>query len=267
MSENPFHNTLDTVLRGKRVRVATDAGTFVGWVERVNHSRGSVVLFDAENEDTGEELGAVYVRNPNVVVALTPSKRIEYRRLDELEPHHEYPGGVTPDDDVVRACRRAGYAGSFPVVRTDGTILNGHKRVRAAEVAGLEHHPVEVVDVTDEQARELFAIAHRELAVDAKPNALEGLTFVFTGELSPRPRDGGDRRREPRRRDWRESHRGDGLPCRRGQRRRAHGNGRAPGHPDPRRTGVSFAVERARGQLPTVTPPGGSVTVLSCARA
>jgi NAD-dependent DNA ligase len=184
MSGNPFHNTLDTGLRGKRVRVATDAGTFVGWVERVHHSRGSVVLFDAENEDTGEELGAVYVRNPNVVVALTPSKRIEYRRLDELEPHHEYPGGVTPDDAVVRACRRAGYAGSFPVVRTDGTILNGHKRVRAAEVAGLEHHPVEVVDVTDEQARELFAIAHRELAVDAKPNALEGLTFVFTGELS-----------------------------------------------------------------------------------
>jgi NAD-dependent DNA ligase len=142
------------------------------------------VLFDAENEDTGEELGAVYVRNPNVVVALTPSKWIEYRRLDELEPHHEYPGGVTPDDAVVRACRRAGYAGSFPVVRTDGTILNGHKRVRAAEAAGLEHHPVEVIDVTDEQARELFAIAHRELAVDAEPDALDHLVFVFTGELS-----------------------------------------------------------------------------------
>jgi hypothetical protein len=28
-------------------------------------------------------------------------------------------------------------AGSFPVVRTDGTILNGHKQGRAAEVAGL----------------------------------------------------------------------------------------------------------------------------------
>jgi len=163
MSRNPFDDTLDTALRGKRCRVESDAGTFVGWVDRVHHNHGSVVLFDATDEDTGETLGAVYVRDPDVIVAITPSKRIEYRRVDELAAHPEYPGGIEPKDDVVRACRRAGYAGSFPVVRTDGTILNGHKRIRAAEVAGLDYHPVEVVDVTDEQARELFKIAHRGL--------------------------------------------------------------------------------------------------------
>jgi len=184
MSGNPFNNTLDTGLRGKRCRVETDAGTFVGWVERVHHGRGSVVLFDATDQDTGDDLGAVYVRTPDVVVALTPSKRIEYRRLADLDPHPDYQGGVVPKDDVVRACRRAGYAGSFPVVRADGTILNGHKRVRAAEVAGLDRHPVEVVDVTDEQAGELFAIAHREQAVGADPDALDTYTFVFTGALS-----------------------------------------------------------------------------------
>lgn len=166
MAGNPFNDTLDAGLRGKRCRVESDAGTFVGWVERVHHGRGSVVLFDAVDQDTGDELGAVFVRTPDVVVALTPSKRIENRRLAELDPHPEYQGEVVPKDDVVRACRRAGYAGSFPVVRTDGTILNGHKRVRAAEVAGLDRHPVEVVDVTDDQAAELFAIAHREQAVD-----------------------------------------------------------------------------------------------------
>jgi ParB family chromosome partitioning protein len=167
MTKNPFNDSLDTGLRGKRARVETDSGTFVGWIERVHHSRGSVILFDATEQDTGDELGAVYVRTPDVVVALTPSKRIENRRLADLDPHPEYHGGVVPKDDVVRACRRAGYAGSFPVVRTDGTILNGHKRVRAAEVAGLDRHPVEVVDVTDDQAAELFAIAHREQAVDS----------------------------------------------------------------------------------------------------
>ena len=184
MSGNPFYDTLDTGLRGKRCRVETDAGTFVGWVERVHHSRGSVVLFDAVDQDTGDDLGAVYVRTPDVVVALTPSKRIEYRRVADLTPHPEYPGGVEPKDAVVRACRRDGYAGSFPVVRTDGTILNGHKRIRAAEVAGLDSHPVEVVEVTDEQARELFALAHRELALNSDPNALADFTFTVTGELS-----------------------------------------------------------------------------------
>jgi NAD-dependent DNA ligase (contains BRCT domain type II) len=184
MSRNPFNKTLDTSLRGKRARVETDTGTFVGWVERVHHSRGSVVLFDATDQDTGDDLGAVYVRTPDVVVALTPSKRIDYRRVDNLTPHPEYPGGVDPKDKVVRACRRDGYAGSFPVVRTDGTILNGHKRVLAASVAGLDHHPVEVVDVTDDQARELFKIAHRELVVDSDPDALAELTFTFTGGLS-----------------------------------------------------------------------------------
>jgi ParB family chromosome partitioning protein len=101
MTRNSFNHTLNTGLRGKRCRVETDAGTFVGWVERIHHGRGSVVLFDAVDQDTADNLGAVYVRIPEVVVALTPSKRIEYRRGDHLAPHPEYPGGVTPKAEVV----------------------------------------------------------------------------------------------------------------------------------------------------------------------
>ena len=97
--------------------------------------------------------GKSLVRNPSVVEGVKPGKRIEHRELDELQPHPAYTGGVTPKDGVLRDCYRTRSAGSYPVVREDGTILNGHKRIAAAEAAGLEHHPVEVVEVTEEQAR------------------------------------------------------------------------------------------------------------------
>jgi ParB family chromosome partitioning protein len=48
------------------------------------------------------------------------------------------------------------------VVRENGTIINGHKRVAAAEIAGLEQLPVEMISVTDQQAADLFRIAHRD---------------------------------------------------------------------------------------------------------
>lgn len=160
MPHNPFDQSLDLALKGKYVRVRDDERIYKGWVERVHHGRGSVVMHDVETDD-GERLSAVFVRNPHTVEVIKPGKNIEWRRLEELAPHPEYPGGVTPKDNVVQRSVRNKYAGSFPVVRTDGTIINGHKRVEAARVAGLEHHPVEVIDVTDEQALELLKIAHR----------------------------------------------------------------------------------------------------------
>ena len=160
MTHNPFNETLDRALRGKFVRVREEGTTYRGWVERVHHGRGSVVLHDVTTDD-GEDLASVFVRNPSVVEVVKPGKRIEHREVDELQPHPAYTGGVTPKDGVLRDCYRTRSAGSFPVVREDGTILNGHKRVAAAEAAGLERHPVEVVEVTDEQARELVALAHR----------------------------------------------------------------------------------------------------------
>lgn len=161
MSHNPFNRTLDRTLRGKYVRVEYDGRTYRGWVERVHHGRGSVVLHSVTVDDGEAQLGSAFLRVPEVVEVLKPQKRVEYRPVDELEPHPEHDGSFSPKDDVVRHCYRNQYAGSFPVVREDGTIINGHKRVAAAELAGLERHPVEVIDVTDDQARELLAIAHR----------------------------------------------------------------------------------------------------------
>ena len=48
------------------------------------------------------------------------------------------------------------------MVRENGTIINGHKRVAAAGIAGLEQLPVEMSSVTDQQATDLVYIAHRD---------------------------------------------------------------------------------------------------------
>lgn len=161
MSQNPFNNTLDWALQGKYARVHTDHGTFEGWVERVHHGRGSVVMHDCTETTDDEQLGSVFIRTPEVVTVLKPRKQIEWRRLDALTAHPDHDGAFTPNDEMIRSCYRDAYAGSFPVVRRDGTIINGHKRIAAARVAGLERHPVEVIDITDEQANELFRVAHR----------------------------------------------------------------------------------------------------------
>lgn len=160
MTNNPFNRSLDWALQGKYVRVSDGGNTYEGWLERVHHDRGSVILHDATT-DEGEQFGSVFIRSPGRVSVLRPRKRIEYRRLDQLTPFSEHPRDFEPKDRVIRSCYRNQYAGSFPVIRESGEIINGHKRVEAAKIAGLEHHPVEVVNVTDEQARELYRVAHR----------------------------------------------------------------------------------------------------------
>ena len=160
MTDNPSHDTLDWALQGKYARVVEEGRTYEGWIERVHHSRGSVVMHDVTVNDT-EELGSVFIRTPDIVEVIKPKKRVEWRNVDELRPFPDHNLDFEPKDDIIRSCYRNQYAKSFPVIREDGTIINGHKRVKAARVAGLDRHPVEVVTVTDEQAAELFAVAHR----------------------------------------------------------------------------------------------------------
>jgi ParB family chromosome partitioning protein len=116
-----------------------------------------------------ESIGSVFIRTPDVVEVLKPKKRIEWRHVEELQPFPNHDLDFEPQDRIIRACYRNQYAKSFPVIRENGTIINGHKRIKAARVAGLERHPVEVLDVTDEQAAELFAVAHRD-QLENKPD-------------------------------------------------------------------------------------------------
>jgi ParB family chromosome partitioning protein len=163
VTDNQFYTVLDRSLRGKYARVHTDYGVFEGWIESLNHGPGSVVMHDATETDAGEDVGSVYIRNPEVVTALRPRKRIEYLQLAELTPHPEYPETPTPKDRVIRSAYRNQFAESFPVVDHHGTIINGHKRINAALTAGMERHPVEVVEVTTEERDELFRVAHRSM--------------------------------------------------------------------------------------------------------
>ncbi|WP_299237195.1 chromosome partitioning protein ParB [Natronomonas sp.] len=161
MSTDRFGDALEGALRGKYARVHTDAGTFEGWVDRVRRDRGSVVLRDATNTTTDESLGSVFVRACDVVEVLKPTRRIEFVALEELSPYPEYDAGFGLDDDVIGQYYRNRFPEGFPVVRDNGTILDGHKRAAAAEAAGLDHLAVEVLSVTDQQAAELFRVAHR----------------------------------------------------------------------------------------------------------
>ena len=172
MTSNPFHDSMDRALQGKYARVVTEGRTYEGWVERVHHSRGSVVMHTVTVDDT-EELGSVFIRTPDIVEVIKPQKRVEWRDVDELQPFPDHDLDFEPKDDIIRSCYRNQYAKSFPVVRQDGTIINGHKRIKAARVAGLDRHPVEVIDVTDEQAAELFAVAHRSQLENTSDDANE----------------------------------------------------------------------------------------------
>lgn len=161
---NPFYQTLDWTVRGKLCRVMDGETTFTGWLDRVNHHDGSVVIHSATIErpdGNTETIGGVYVESPGTIEVIKPSKTVEYVDLDDLQPHPDHPQDFNPEDRIIRGCYRNQFAKSFPVIReSNGTIINGHKRIAAAEAAGLEKHPVEVVNVTDEQAQELFELAH-----------------------------------------------------------------------------------------------------------
>lgn len=169
MEDSPFEDALEGALCGKYVRVHSDTGVFEGWVEDVHHDRGSVVLRDATNVKREESVGSAFVRVCNAIEVLKPKQRIEFRRIEELRPHPEYDIDVTPAESIVQHCYRTGFPGVFPVVRNNGTIIDGHEAVAAAELAALEGIPVEVVDVTDQQAANLFRLANR-----SNPDASEG---------------------------------------------------------------------------------------------
>ena len=195
---NPFFDELDWALRGKQVRVKSkDGDKYSGILNRIDHNRGSVLLHDAARAVPGgpkenwEQVGSVFVRNVATIYSLpkkAATKTIEFPRVTEIEDSPYYPGAVgDPPDAHLRSAYRNGFTGGFPVCRkirkteTGGSVageqvgqetvryelINGHKRIEACRRVGVERHPVEVIDCTDEQAEELVALAHREDDSDA----------------------------------------------------------------------------------------------------
>lgn len=172
--DDSFIHAVDGTLRGKYVRVHSEVGVFEGWADRTDPDRGSIVLHDATNTTTEESIGSVFLRTCTAVEVLRPAKRIEFCAVGDLDPHPDYELTEPPAREIIRRAYRNRFPGEFPVVRENGTILTGHEQVAAAEVAGLSHISVEMIAVDDEQAAELFRLAHGDGATGTEETADSG---------------------------------------------------------------------------------------------
>lgn len=169
---NPFNSTLDWTLRGKYVEVGFSTGEgyrrIEGWVDRIHHNRSSVVLHDCIDADTDTRYGSVFIRTTDYIFAKRPKRNYADPKLNYLYDHPLHNSdNMEVDDSFVIEVHRDQWGGSYPVVRRHSDkptghyeIINGHKRIEAARRAGLERHPVEIVDVDDNTSDELYRLAH-----------------------------------------------------------------------------------------------------------
>ena len=164
--DDSFTDTVDETLRGKYVRVHSDVGVFEGWAYKIAPDGGSIVLHDVTNTTTEDSIGSVFLRSCAAVEVLRPTKHIEFVTISDLTPYPQYEPTAPPAPETIRMAYRNQFPGEFPVVRENATILTGHEYVAAAEVAGLERIPVEVLAVSDKQAAELFRLAHDEQEIN-----------------------------------------------------------------------------------------------------
>lgn len=170
---NPFFDNLDNTLRGKLVEVrASNGDQYTGTLSRIDHKRGSVLLYDADRHTDGgadeADIASTFIRNVESIAALERlgvTKQIDFPRVESIDDSPYLPDthNNTPPDTHLRGAYRDGFTGSFPVCREieqTYELINGHKRIEACRRVGLERHPVEVISCTDEQAKELVELAH-----------------------------------------------------------------------------------------------------------
>jgi hypothetical protein len=160
MSE--FRENLPTAFRGRRVRVISNQGReYVGWVQSIEKHDRHVLLRDATDVTEDRDLGNVAVSHFNVIQELDSDSRIERIPLEEIEPapYSTRQLDASENRGFIAKIENREFVGSFPVVREveDGyEIVEGHKRLWAAEQAALDSHPVEIVDVDAWEATEAF---------------------------------------------------------------------------------------------------------------
>nr|WP_244995471.1 ParB/RepB/Spo0J family partition protein [Halomicroarcula pellucida] len=123
------------------------------------------MLRDATNVDRDADVGATFVSHCDSIEVLDETSCVERIRLDDVDPAPYAIREFRRDENLqyIANVRQNGWAGSFPVVREteDGyQIVEGHKRLWVAEQAGLDSHPVEVVDVDDWELAFRFVVDH-----------------------------------------------------------------------------------------------------------
>ncbi|WP_175507139.1 ParB N-terminal domain-containing protein [Halostagnicola kamekurae] len=147
---------------------------YEGYVEMVHHNRGSVIMHNCRELTEGQKVGSVFVRIVDEIIQLESHKEIQELNPERVANSPHYEAKIIPRDYHMRLAYRNGYTGSFPVARKlekdhprfdpsqQYELVNGHKRVAAMKRVGLQKHPFEVIQCTDEEAKELYELAHRD---------------------------------------------------------------------------------------------------------
>lgn len=167
MAGNPFHTELEEQFRSRRVRVTKGEHTYKGWLRVWHYNHPAVVLADAVRDGT-DDVAEVMITDPDTVERVEPATTIESVDPRDLSPSPYTQRTFDTQDflEFSRTLRQRGYIKQFPIVRpTDDTsssfeIVSGHKRVEAATEAGLETIAVEVRDLSDWEALEIFVDEH-----------------------------------------------------------------------------------------------------------
>jgi ParB family chromosome partitioning protein len=194
---NPFTNSLDEFC-GRRVRAVSNAGReFEGFVERLHHHDRHVVLRGAADAD-GNHVGRVLVSHVDVLETTRPTGRVERIALDGIDPapYQAREFDATEDRGFIARVRNDGWAGSFPTVRpaaADGDleqpgdagfeIVAGHKRLWVAAEAGLDSHPVQIVDIDAWTAATRFVADHLPAESDLRGNGESQDGYYARGEI------------------------------------------------------------------------------------
>lgn len=169
---NPFHQTVDDVLRGHRVHVIDQEGRqYEGVLDRRNHHDDQLLLRGATHPDEDDEdAGPLWIDDP-VVVRGAASERVEHVPLEEVHPspYHAREFDAGDNASYIQQVAAREYAGSLPIVRvvSDGMqVVDGHKRAWIAQQAGLQSHAMRVVDWDDWRAAQHYAASHLPQAND-----------------------------------------------------------------------------------------------------
>jgi len=99
---------------------------------------------------------------PDEIQAEIDSSRHEIIALDELFPREDNPRRNSDSAQALaRAILQVGF-GSDPVIqKSTRMIINGHTRLKAAHIVGLERIPVKVMDVDDRRAKAMALADNR----------------------------------------------------------------------------------------------------------
>jgi hypothetical protein len=114
-----------------------------------------------DGSETREHVGAALLAHVDTIHLLEDEQHIQPVSLDAIEsaPYHSREFERGANLNYIERVRTAGTLKSFPVVRAlaEGyEVIEGHKRLWVCQCAGLESHPVEVIECSDWKATRAF---------------------------------------------------------------------------------------------------------------